>query len=85
MASNPGINSTVIQYYCERLSIVPQETLHIKINPEKLGPITKEEAENLTEEEVSVRRHKMKFWREWRMEEVTRYIRTNAFKDLFIR
>ena len=39
MASNPGINQDVRNYYINRLSAVTEESLKIDIPPENLGPL----------------------------------------------
>ena len=48
LASNPGINKEVLDYYCERLKILPVTTLKVKVMPEELEPFTIKDIESMT-------------------------------------
>jgi len=60
MASNPGINSAVIEYYVERLKIQSEEQVKMKVQHEYLGPLSEEDEARLSPRSLKIRNHKAK-------------------------
>ena len=85
MGSNPGISDGVEDYYRERLKVLPEVMLKIKVTPEYLGPLTKEEEAELSPKSLGVRNHKVRHYREWQIEEITNYLNTRRLKPLMAR
>lgn len=85
MGSNPGISDGVEEYYRERLKVLPEVMLKIKVTPEYLGPLTKEEEAELSPKSLGVRNHKVRHYREWQIEEITNYLNTRRLKPLMAR
>ena len=59
LSSNPGINTDVQDYYRERLKILPEFVLKIKLHPEYLGPLNEDDLLRLSNRDLKIRQHKL--------------------------
>ena len=85
MASNPGINAEVQQYYRDRLHIIPEFAIKIGITPETIGPLTPDDIKDMTQEDIEIRKYKLQHYKEWQADEVAKYLSNSKLKPLLTR
>ena len=82
MASNPGINRKVKDFYCDRLAIKYDPKMKMDIPAENLNVISNDEMSRLSTFEIKLRNYKKKQSKMWKAEEVEKYLINKTIKPI---